>query len=78
MNQSIRIKALNLEDDEIQFEIIATNGITTSSLDFYGYFDEFIEFGKKLKSFPSNIDDEVIYELGEDDPKWAYYMQLKT
>ena len=62
MNQSIRIKALSIEDEEIQFEIIATNGTTRSSLDFYGYFDEFIEFGNKLKNFPKNIDDVVIYD----------------
>lgn len=78
MNQSIKIKALNVEGDEIQFEIIATNGITSSSLDFYGYFDEFSEFGNKLIGFPANIDDVEIYELGEEDSKWAYYMQLKT
>jgi len=78
MQQSIEFKALNVEDDEVQFEIIASNGTTTSSLDFYGYYDEFVEFGTKLKGFPSNIEDVVIYELGEDDPNWAYYMLLKT
>ena len=78
MSQTIRIKALNVEDDEIQFEIIVSNGISTSSLDFYAYFDEFIDFGNKLKQFPKDITDEVQYELGEQDPKWAYYMQLKA
>ena len=67
-----------MEDDEIQYDVIISNGITTSCLDFYAYFDEFVDFGNSLKIFPKNINDVVLYELGEQNPKWAYFMQLKT
>lgn len=78
MSQSINIQVLNIKDDLIHYQIEVTNGITSNSLDFYANKNEFIEFGNQLKQFPSNIKEEVIYELGEKDKHSAYYMLMKV
>ena len=64
LKQEIKISTLWLDDtdDVIQFEIEATNGVTTTSVEFYGCQDEFKEFANKLCSFPESIDTEVKYE----------------
>ena len=78
--QKIKILVLNIDegDDTIQFQIDLTNGICSTSLDFYAYADEFKEFAAGLISFPKTINDTVIYELGEDVERCAYYMLFKV
>jgi len=76
--QKIKISVLQIDNEEIQFQIELTNGISSSSLDFYGYADEFKAFATGLISFPITISDNIVYELGENIEKWAYYMLLKV
>lgn len=78
MTQEIKISVLGIDDEEIQFKIELTNGISSTSLDFYGYADEFKKFATGLIAFPMTISDTVVYELGEDVETWAYYMLLKV
>lgn len=78
MKQQIKIKTLNVEDDEIQFQIDLTNGINSTKIDFYGHTDEFINFANELISFPKNINSEIKYELGEKEEKWAYFILLRV
>ena len=78
--QRIKISTLAIDegDDTIQFEIEFTNGVNSTSIDFYGYDDEFQEFANGLSSFPKNIESEIIYELGEQGEKWAYYIFVRV
>ena len=78
LKQEIKIIALDIEDEEVQFQIALTNGINSTSIDFYGYTDEFKELANGLITFSKKIDDIVQYELGEVGRKWAYYILLKV
>lgn len=77
LKQEIKIRALNIEDDEVHFQMNLTNGVNSTSIDFYGYKDEFVNFAEGLCSYPKNIESEVKYELGEQGDKWAYYILLR-
>jgi hypothetical protein len=83
MKQGIKIKVIREPDDDglYKYQINLSNGHTFASLDFYGYGDNFKQFGEGLLNFPKGTKDIVAYELGEDKTngqmKWAYYMLLK-
>jgi len=78
LKQEIKISVLDIDkgDDTIQFQVEVTNGISSASVDFYGYADNFKEFATGLLSFPKTINDTVKYELGEIGERWAYYILL--
>lgn len=78
LKQEIKILVLSIDegDDTIQFQIKATNGISSVSQDFYGYADNFKKFATGLLSFPKTITDKVKYEIGEIGERWAYYILL--
>jgi len=80
MTQEIKISVLSIDegDDTIQFQIEASNGISSTSQDFYGYADNFKEFATGLLSFPETITANVKYELGERGERWAYYILLEV
>jgi len=79
LKQEIKISVLSIDegDDTIRFQIEATNGISSTSIDFYGYADNFKEFATGLLSFPKTINDKVQYELGEIGERWAYFILLE-
>lgn len=74
----IVFEALSIEDDEVKFRISISNIITVSSIDIYGYLDQFKSFGEQLKEFPKTIDDTVVYELGDSEGEWAYHLLFKV
>lgn len=78
MNGLIKIKVLEIDNDDLQFQIEIQNYYCKTSLEFYGSVNDFIEFGRKLAEFPKGINDIVEFKLGEDDRKWAYYMFIKV
>jgi len=84
MEQGIKLKVIREPDDDglYKYKISLSNGDTFASLDFWGYADDFKEFGESLMNFPNGVKDVVTYELGEDkidgQMKWAYYMLLKV
>jgi len=79
MDQSIRIKLIDLDKDDVsKFQIMLSNDISLTNFYFYAYTDTFKEFANDLISFPKRIDDSVIYQAGDDDPRWAYFMFLKV
>lgn len=80
MRQEIKISVLSIDegDDMIQFQIECSNGICSTTLDFYGYVDNFIEFATGLISFPKTITDNVKYVLGESGERWAYFIHLEA
>ena len=78
MDQNIRIKLLDLDKDDIsKFQITLSNSTTLTNFHFYEYTDGFKEFANELISFPKNINDLVIYEVGKNVKSWAYHMFLK-
>ena len=80
LNQEIKISVLDIddEDDTIQFLIEASTGTSSITQDFYGYSDNFKEFGTQLLSFPKTITENVRYEIGEIGERWAYYLLLEV
>jgi hypothetical protein len=84
MRQGIKIKVISEPDDDglYKYQINLSNGDTFTSLEFWGYSDNFKEFGEGLLNFPNGPKDIVTYELGEDktdgEMKWAYYILLKA
>jgi len=81
MNSEIIITALNIDkddDDFTKFRIYLNNGSASASFEFYNYVDCFNEFGNELESFPKSVNQTVIFQVGENSEKWAYYMKLKV
>lgn len=80
MKSQIAIKVLNIDegDQTIHYQLFLSNGKCSSTIDFYGYPDEFKEFATELSGFPQSINHIVNYELGERDSNWAYYIQLQA
>jgi hypothetical protein len=78
LKQEIKISVLAIDegDDTIHYQLEVTNGINSTTQDFYGYEDSFKEFATGLLSFPKAITDKVKYELGESGERWAYYILL--
>lgn len=68
MKQGIKIKIIREPDDDglYKYNIGLSNTDTFSSLDFWGYADDFKNFGEQLADFPKGLKDIVTYELGED------------
>ena len=80
-NGYLKIKVLYIDDGDslFQYQICLSNGQTTSSLDFWGYENEFKAFSAKLIDFPKDIKEKVRYELGKDnDDHLAYYLFLEV
>ena len=78
MNGLIRISVLEIDNEDIHFQVEIENYSCRTSLDFYGNADDFKSFGEKLSEFPKSINDIASFQLGEDDRKWAYYMTIKA
>jgi hypothetical protein len=83
MKQGIGITVISEPDDDglYKYRISLSNEETFTSLDFWGYADNFRDFGNKLLAFPKNVKDIVTYELGKDEDnivKWAYYLSFSV
>ena len=80
LKQEIKISVLAIDegDDTIQFQLEVSNGINSTSQDFYGHADNFKEFATGLLLFPKTLSDKVKYELGEIGQRWAYYILLEV
>jgi len=80
MTKEIRINVVGIdqEDGYIKYEIYFNNGFCASTLEFFGYPDEFKEFSIDLIDFPKSTDDKVIYELGEKENQWAYHLLIQA
>ncbi|NCI48993.1 hypothetical protein GWC95_03610 [Sediminibacterium roseum] len=81
MTGLIKISVLSIDihsDNETYFRIDISNNNCSTFLQFYGYDDSFHEFGQSLINFPQTINDTPIFEIGKDDIKWAYYLNIKV
>lgn len=80
MEQYIKITVVQIDDDELKFQIEVCNEFCKSVLEFYHYADCFQEFAKALINFPKTINDIVTFQVGEDggEMNWAYFLKLKV
>lgn len=80
MKSEIKIKVLGIDerDDTIHFQGFFSNELCSTTLEFYGYSDEFQDFGSNLTKFPKSTKDKATYELGEKGVKWAYYLLIEA
>lgn len=81
MQPEIRIQILNIDEfdnDFTKFRIHFANNITSVSFEFYNYLDCFESFSERLQVFPVNAKDKLIFQLGENSEKWAYFMYLEV
>ena len=80
MKSEIKLKVLDIDqgDDSIHFQAFFSNELCSTTLNFYGYSDEFQDFANKLTEFPKTIKDKATYELGEKGNKWAYYLLIEA
>jgi len=69
MKGLIKIIVLEIDNDDIQFQIEIENHSCKTSLDFYGNADDFKKFGQELTEFPKSMTDIVEFKLGENDRK---------
>jgi hypothetical protein len=80
MKSEIKIRVLDIDqgDDTIHFEGFFSNELCSTTLEFYGYSDEFEDFASNLTEFPKTTKDKATYELGEKGDKWAYYLLIEA
>ncbi len=80
MKSEIKIRVLNIDqgDDTIHFQGFFSNELCSTTLEFYGYSDEFQNFASNLTEFPKSTKDKAIYVLGEKGDKWAYYLLIEA
>ena len=80
MQPGIQFTLLSLGDgdDFLSYRLTLSNGETTTSFDFYGYDDEFQDFAEQLSSFPRSSSQAVTHQIGNDDPEWAYFLELEV
>lgn len=80
MKSEIKLTVLEIDqgDDTIHFQGYFSNGLCSTTLEFYGYSDEFQDFASNLIKFPRTAKDKVAYELGEKGDKWAYYLLIQA
>lgn len=68
------------EDDDgmLEIEVYFAYAGYAATQDIYVYPSQLSEFGAKLESFPSSIQDEVILEIGSTDEKWYCWLKLRA
>ena len=65
-------------DGFLSYRLTLSNGLTTTSFEFYGYDDEFRDFAKQLENYPRSSSQVVTHQVGNDDPEWAYFLHLEV
>ncbi|WP_057938791.1 hypothetical protein [Algoriphagus resistens] len=80
MKSEIKIKVLDIDqgDDTIHFQGFFSNELCSTTLEFYGYSDEFQDFANNLTEFPRTTKDKVTCKLGEKGDRWAYYLLIEA
>ena len=78
MNGFIKISVSSIDNEDFHFFFEASNNRSKVIIDFYGFVDDFKTIGKQLSTFPKNISDTAVFEVGEDNRRFAYYILLKA
>lgn len=78
MNGSIKITVLEIDSSDIQYVIKLSSELCSTTLDFYSHANIFKAFGTSLINFPKNINEVIVFQLGEDDERYSEYLNLKA
>ena len=78
MNGFIKISVSSIDNDDFNYVFEASNNRCKTILEFYGYKEDFKLIGDKLSVFPKNINDVAIFEVGQDERRFAYYLLIKA
>jgi hypothetical protein len=71
MTAGLRIRIVDPDDDYLGIEIHVSNGRFAGSTRIFAGLEELTEFAAKIASFPTNPDDERLYEFGSRKPQIA-------
>jgi hypothetical protein len=66
------------EEDTLHFEVAASDGGFSGSQEFYLGKGQLGDFGHRLRGFPGDAHDDVVFELGEPGERWAYWVRLRV
>jgi hypothetical protein len=73
----ITIRTIRYDDiDDFQIEMPFEDLSCSSSLEIWGQSEMFDDFAKSLINFPFDQKKPIVFEWGEDDKKWAYYLLI--
>lgn len=78
MQGKIIISLVDLAQDHPQFKIEIENNSCRVTLNYYGDYNDLKRFGLELLKFPKSISDSVIFQIGEDNRQWAYYLNINA
>lgn len=78
MRPGIQFKCLDASDADgsLRYQMRFSNGETSTTFIFYGYEEVFKEFAEQLTTFPQTISQTLAFVIGEEDKRWAYYLQV--
>jgi hypothetical protein len=71
MTEGLRIRIVDPDDDYLGIEIQVSNGRFAGSTRIFAGLEQLTEFSAKIAGFPTNPDDERIYEFGSRESKIA-------
>jgi hypothetical protein len=71
MTEGLRIRIVDPGDDYLGIEIQVSNGRFAGSTRIFAGLEQLTEFSAKIAGFPTNPDDERIYESGSRESKIA-------
>jgi len=75
----IEVKRFEYEEPyHTEIHLTASNGDFSGSLRFYCNADDLKTLASQLEDFPRSSTDEVEFEIGSENPKWAYYLLFKV
>lgn len=65
---SLKFKIISIGDttDEVNVFLTASSNDWQGTLEFWSYADLIKDFAEKLKTFPNNLKEEVVFEIGEE------------
>jgi hypothetical protein len=64
---SLKFKIIRTEDtDEVKVLLTASSNDWQGFLEFWCYANSIKDFAHKLKTFPGNLNEEVVFEIGEE------------
>ena len=74
----ISLVRLPYDDTAWRIQLQASNGEFAGMLKFYIDGTDLIEFARRLCVFPSTLQDEACFRLGDRGESWAYYLSLRA
>ena len=74
----LTLRVLPYDDSALRVEMHASNGAFAATQEFYCHPEDIRKFGGRLREFPTGPQDQVVWEIGSSDPKWAHHVRLRA